>query len=74
MNIEIMLKQIGQKMEENKWISILLSYSNNKELETCPKCGGSLEVITTELGRKSITFHCLKCNEFAHFDGTVSKP
>ena len=60
-------------MIENKWLPLLVDYSKGKEIGICPKCKGKIEVIPTENGRKSVTFHCLSCNEFAHFDGEIEK-
>ena len=58
-------------MNENKWLPVLLDYSKGMQVNYCPKCKGKVEVIITEQGHKSITFHCVECNEFAHFDGMV---
>ena len=37
----------------------------------CPNCGyeENLEVIITEDGLGSVTFHCKGCNRYTHFDG-----
>ena len=37
----------------------------------CPDCGyeEKLEVIITDDGIGSVTFHCKRCNRYTHFDG-----
>ena len=41
------------------------------ETGRCPDCGyeEKLEVIITDDGIGSVTFHCKRCNRYTHFDG-----
>ena len=57
------------------WIKNLISYSDNKDYGSCPKCRSrNVEVVQHENGaRKSLTFVCRSCNASDHFDGVVTE-
>ena len=57
--------------ESQKWMEIMKRFSNSGETGRCPNCGyeENLEVIITEDGLGSVTFHCEGCNQYTHFDG-----
>lgn len=62
---------MGRMNESQKWMEIMKRFSNTGETGRCSKCGyeENLEVIITEDGLGSVTFHCKGCNRYTHFDG-----
>ena len=62
---------MGRMNESQKWMEIMKRFSNTGETGRCPNCGceEDLEVIITEDGLGSVTFHCKGCNRYTHFDG-----
>ena len=62
---------LGRMNESQKWMEIMKRFSNTGETGRCPNCGyeENLEVIITEDGLGSVTFHCKGCNRYTHFDG-----
>ena len=57
--------------KSQKWMEIIKRFSNTGETGRCPDCGyeEKLEVIRTDDGIGSVTFHCKGCNRYTHFDG-----
>ena len=55
------------------WMDNLLSYCKSGEKGKCPKCHSDMVEVQEFLeGRHhSVTFECLKCKSFAHFDGAT---
>lgn len=49
----------------------LKNLRNSGETGRCPDCGHEekLEVIITDDGIGSVTFHCKRCNKYTHSDG-----
>lgn len=62
---------MGRMNESQKWMEIMKRFSNTGKTGRCPNCGyeENLEVIITEDGLGSVTFHCKGCNQYTHFDG-----
>ena len=57
--------------KSQKWMEIIKRFSNTVETGICPDCRyeEKLEVIITDDGIGSVTFHCKRCNRYTHFDG-----
>ncbi|MBQ9249767.1 MAG: hypothetical protein IJ179_05320 [Oscillospiraceae bacterium] len=53
------------------WENNVVSFAEKHDAGTCPKCG-STDVNVQEHrngSRYSITFHCMSCGSWDHFDG-----
>ncbi len=53
-----------------KWLENLMLYNDTKKTGDCPKCKSKNIEVTehTHGNRKSLTFLCKECGDFAHFD------
>ena len=55
----------------SSWTDLLISYLKTGEIKKCPVCSGNSVVVKHILN--SITFECLTCGKFRHFDSVSSK-